>query len=110
MCWLARGLYREFSWALYQHVSPDRKIQTKYMIYQDEMVFYSCVALAFSALALVVGTVCLFNFKKGLRPILLGQVQRKPRAHELEDDYYVQRLNYNVVPLADRDSQRWALD
>ncbi|CAN9193031.1 unnamed protein product [Alternaria alternata] len=110
MCWLARGLYREFSWALYQHVSPDRKIQTKYMIYQDEMVFYSCVALGFSALALVVGTVCLFNFKKGLRPILLGQVQRKPRAHELEDDYYVQRLNYNVVPLADRDSQRWALD
>jgi hypothetical protein len=52
----------------------------------------------------------LFNFKKGLKPILLGQVQRKPRAHELEDDYYVQRLNYNVVPLADRDSQRWALD
>jgi hypothetical protein len=52
----------------------------------------------------------LINFKKGLRPILLGQVQRKPRAHELEDDYYVQRLNYNVVPLADRDSQRWALD
>lgn len=77
---------------------------------KDEMVFYSCVALGFSALALVVGTVCLFNFKKGLRPILLGQVQRKPRAHELEDDYYVQRLNYNVVPLADRDSQRWALD
>ncbi|KAB2110250.1 hypothetical protein AG0111_0g1071 [Alternaria gaisen] len=204
MCWLARGLYREFSWALYQHVSPDRKIQTKYMIYQiylvllkltpyfvfafifiyafidvhyvepefsltlsilpatlihvaiavyfvrherrigmgfalllhaatiaylisrllvlyghtllaktlmkDEMVFYSCVALVFSTSALIVGTVCFFNFKKGLRPILLGQVQRKPRAHELEDDYYVQRLNYNVVPLADRDSQRWTLD
>ncbi|KAG9193642.1 hypothetical protein G6011_03677 [Alternaria panax] len=191
MCGLARGLYREFSWALYQHISPDRKIQNKYMIYQiylvllkitpyfvfafifiydfidvhyqepefsltlsilpailihvaiavyfllhaanitylisrllilygdsllantlmkDEMVFYICVALVFSTSALIVGTVCFFNFKKGLRPILLGQVQRKPRAHELEDDYYVQRLNYNVVPLADRDSQRFALD
>lgn len=34
MCLLARGLYREFSWALYQHVSPDKKIQTKYAVYQ----------------------------------------------------------------------------
>jgi hypothetical protein len=34
MCGLAMGLYREFSWALYQHVSPDKKIQTKYFIYQ----------------------------------------------------------------------------
>jgi hypothetical protein len=34
MCGLARGLYREFSWALYQHVSPDRKIQNKYFVYQ----------------------------------------------------------------------------
>jgi hypothetical protein len=77
---------------------------------KDEMVFYICVGLVFSMSALVVGCICFFNFKKGLRPILLGQVQRKPRAHELEDDYYVQRLNYNVVPLADRDSQRFALD
>ncbi|CAG5159161.1 uncharacterized protein ALTATR162_LOCUS5444 [Alternaria atra] len=204
MCGLARGLYREFSWALYQHVSPDKKTQNKYMVYQiylvllkitpyfvfafifiydfidvhykepefsltlsilpvtlihvaiavycvrherpigmafvlllhaanitylitrllvlyghsllaktlmkDEMVFYICVALVFSTSALVVGSICFFNFKKGLRPILLGQVQRKPRAHELEDDYYVQRLNYNVLPLADRESQRFALD
>ncbi|KAI4636368.1 hypothetical protein J4E83_001323 [Alternaria metachromatica] len=204
MCWLARGLYREFSWALYQHVSPDKKIQTKYAVYQiylvllkftpyfvfafiifydfidvhfqepefsltlsiipatlvhvaiavyfvrherrigmafvlllhaaniaylisrllvlyghsfladtllkDEMVFYLCVGVVFSTSALLAGCVCFYNFKKGLRPILLGQVQRKPRAHELEDDYYVQRLNYNVVPLADRDSQRFALD
>jgi hypothetical protein len=34
MCGLARGLYREFSWALYQHVSPDKKTQNKYMVYQ----------------------------------------------------------------------------
>jgi hypothetical protein len=34
MCWLARGLYREFSWALYQHVSPDKTIQNKYAVYQ----------------------------------------------------------------------------
>jgi hypothetical protein len=77
---------------------------------KDEMVFYICIALVFSTSALVVGSICFFNFKKGLRPILLGQVQRKPRAHELEDDYYVQRLNYNVLPLADRESQRFALD
>jgi hypothetical protein len=77
---------------------------------KDEMVFYMCVALVFSTSALIVGSICFFNFKKGLRPILLGQVQRKLRATELEDDYYVQRLNYNVVPLADRDSQRFVLD
>jgi hypothetical protein len=77
---------------------------------KDEMIFYLCVALVFSASALIVGSICFFNFKKGLRPILLGQVQGKPRADELEDGYYVQRLNYNVVPLADRDSQRFALD
>jgi len=74
------------------------------------MVFYLCVGVVFSTSALLAGCVCFYNFKEGLRPILLGQVQRKPRAHELEDDYYVQRLNYNVVPLADRDSQRFALD
>ena len=34
MCGLAPGLYREFSWALYQHVSPDKKIQNKYFVYQ----------------------------------------------------------------------------
>jgi hypothetical protein len=34
MCGLAMGLYREFSWALYQHVSPDRKMQRKYFVYQ----------------------------------------------------------------------------
>jgi len=34
LCGLAPGLYREFSWALYQHVSPDRKIQNKYFVYQ----------------------------------------------------------------------------
>jgi hypothetical protein len=74
------------------------------------MVFYNCIALFFSMSASIVGFVCFWNFKKGLKPILLGQVQRKPRVHELEDDYYVQRLNYNVVPLSDRDSQRFALD
>jgi hypothetical protein len=34
MCGLAMGIYREFSWALYQHVSPDRKMQRKYFVYQ----------------------------------------------------------------------------
>ncbi|KAK1910643.1 hypothetical protein P3342_008522 [Pyrenophora teres f. teres] len=204
MCGLAPGLYREFRWALYQHVSPDRRVQRKYFVYQvylvllkytpyfifafvfifaiinvhfvqpafslniavmpaillhvgvavysvrherrvimtfvllghaayiaylvsrlivlygdsllaqtlmkDQMVFYTCVGLGFSALTLVVGSVCFWNFNKGLKPILLGQVQRKIPLNEVETDYYVQRLNYNIVPLVDRDSQRFALD
>ncbi|KAI1572757.1 PurL Phosphoribosylformylglycinamidine FGAM synthase synthetase domain [Pyrenophora tritici-repentis] len=77
---------------------------------KDQMVFYVCVGLGFSVITLVVGCICLWNFNKGLKPILLGQVQRKIRPNEVETDYYVQRLNYNIVPLADRDSQRFALD
>lgn len=77
---------------------------------KDEMVFYISIAIGFSISTLVVGFICFLNFNKGLKPILLGQVQRKPRPNELEDDYYIQRLNYNVLPLVDRDSQRFALD
>ncbi|EMD92149.1 hypothetical protein COCC4DRAFT_131127 [Bipolaris maydis ATCC 48331] len=204
MCLVAMKLYREFSWALYQDVSPDMAIQWKYMCYQiylvflkytpyfvfaflliyglidvhyvepefsltmaiipatllhlalavyfvrheiligmtlvllfhaaniayiisrllvlyghgqlsntlmkDEMVFYICIAGALSLFSLVAGGVCMFNFKKGLKPILLGQIKRRPQAHELEDDYYIQRLNYNIVPTPDRDSQRFLVD
>lgn len=34
MCVVAVKLYREFSWALYQNVSPDTGVQKKYMVYQ----------------------------------------------------------------------------
>jgi hypothetical protein len=34
MCGLAYGLYQEFSWALYEHVSPDRKMRARYFAYQ----------------------------------------------------------------------------
>lgn len=77
---------------------------------KDEMVFYICIGGALSLFSLVAGSVCMFNFKKGLKPILLGQIKRRPQAHELEDDYYIQRLNYNIVPTPDRDSQRFLVD
>lgn len=34
MCGLAYGLYQEFSWALYEQVSPDRKMHLRYFVYQ----------------------------------------------------------------------------
>lgn len=34
MCAIAPKLYREFAWALYQDVSPDTRVQKKYMVYQ----------------------------------------------------------------------------
>lgn len=74
------------------------------------MVFYIGVGIGLSTIALVAGSVCFWNFNKGLKPILLGQVQRKIRLNEVETNYYVHRLNYNIVPPADRDSQRFALD
>ena len=86
---------------------PSRLANT---LMKDQMVFYACVGLGFAVTTLMAGCVCFWNFNKGLKPLLLGQVQRKIRLNEVETDYYVQRLNYNIVPLADRDSQRFALD
>ncbi|KAJ4294407.1 hypothetical protein N0V90_008097 [Kalmusia sp. IMI 367209] len=191
MCGLSYGLHREFSWNLYEQVSPDRKIRTRYFVYQvylvilkftpffiisfiliydiidvhyinpefsltmaiipaalihvglavyfvrietrigmivvllghgaeiaylvsrilvlhgtsmlantlmkDEMVFFASVAVGFSAIAFLTGSLCFFNFGKGLKPIVLGQVQRKRRTDEFENDYHFQRLNHNVV-------------
>ncbi|EOA84372.1 uncharacterized protein SETTUDRAFT_21723 [Exserohilum turcica Et28A] len=203
-CILAIQLHREFSWSLYQHISPDLDIQNKYMVYQiylvtlkytpyfifsfiiiygiidvhyrepefsltmaiipatlihlglavyfvrhekrfamflilflhvasmayiisrlivlngrsqlantlmkNEMMFYLVVALAFDSASFVIGSICFANFRKGLRPFLLGQIQRQSRAEQMEDDYYIQRLNYNIVPLSDRDGPRLDLD
>lgn len=77
---------------------------------KDEMVFYLSLGLVSSLLSLGVGFICTLNFGKGLKPILLGQIKRQPQAHELEDDYYIQRLNYNILPQPNRDSQRFTLD
>lgn len=77
---------------------------------KDEMTFFISLAVTSSIASIIIGSICIFNFGKGLKPILLGQIQRQPRAHELEDDYYIQRLNYNILPLPSRDSQRFTLD
>lgn len=34
ICAITPKLYREFAWALYQDVSPDTRVQRKYMVYQ----------------------------------------------------------------------------
>ena len=77
---------------------------------KNEQVYYLALALVSSILSLVVGFICTLNFGKGLKPVLLGQVQRQPQAHELEDEYYIQRLNYNILPSPNRESQRFTLD
>jgi hypothetical protein len=77
---------------------------------KDEMVFYISIGIIFSFLSIVAGCICVWNFGRGLKPILLGQVQRQVRTSEIEDDYYIQRLNYNIVRNPDRDTQRFALD
>lgn len=204
MCGLAYGLHKEFSWALYQHVSPDVKTRRRYFSYQvylvilkftpffltafiliyglvnvhymepefsltiaiipaalihvalavyfvrneirigmaviliihaaeiaylvsrivvlygdgllsktamkDEMTLYACIALTFTVAALIAGSICFFQFNKGLKPIVLGQVKRTPQTDEWEEEYYFQRLNHNVVHLQDRESRRFALD
>ncbi|KAK7190950.1 hypothetical protein DPSP01_009157 [Paraphaeosphaeria sporulosa] len=203
MCLFAYGLYREFSWALYEQVSPDRKMRLRYFAYQiylvilkftpffiisfillydlidvhyvepefsltmaiipvalihvglavyfvrietfigmsfvlvghvaeivylvsrivvlnsrsrlantllkDEMVFMAVVALGFSAIAFTAGSICVTNFRKGLKPLVLGQVQRKRPNNDFENDYQFQRLNHNVVA-APEQARRFALD
>lgn len=76
---------------------------------KDEMVFLACVALVLSAIALVTAAICLVNFRKGLKPILLGQVKRQRPVDEFENDYQFQRLNHNVVAVPDR-ARRFDID
>ncbi|KAJ4357705.1 uncharacterized protein N0V89_002281 [Didymosphaeria variabile] len=203
MCGLAYGLYREFSWALYEQVSPDRKMRLRYVAYQvylvilkftpffiiafillydlvdvhyeepefsltmaiipaalihvglaiyfvrietgvgmifvllghaaemvylvsriivlnsssmlartllkDEMVFLASIAVGFSAIAFLAGSICFANFRKGLKPLVLSQVQHKRPNNEFENDYHFQRLNHNVVA-APEQARRFAID
>lgn len=76
---------------------------------KNEIVFFAGVALMFSVSASVAGSICLTNFYKGLKPILLGQVQSKRRIDDFENEYRFQRLNHNVVGTPE-DARRFALD
>jgi hypothetical protein len=76
---------------------------------KDEMLFFDGVALGFSAIAFTTGSICFFNFGKGLKPLVLGQVQRKRPNNAFENDYQFQRLNHNVV-VEPEQARRFALD
>ena len=45
MCALTFGLSREFSWTLYQEVSPDRKMRGRYLVYQVRTLISSILML-----------------------------------------------------------------
>jgi hypothetical protein len=50
---------------------------------KDEMLFFGSVALALATLACVTAVVCVFNFGKGLKP-LLQRESWKQTPHEFE--------------------------
>jgi hypothetical protein len=76
---------------------------------KDEMLFFAGVALGFSSIAFTTGSICFANFGKGLKPLVLGQIQRKRPNNEFETDYQFQRLNHNVVAEPEQ-ARRFALD
>lgn len=76
----------------------------------DEMVFLVLVAILFYLCALVAAGVCFCNFGKGLKPIVLGQVQQNNGPSVREAAYYFQRLNHHVPPPPIRENQRFQLD
>ena len=76
---------------------------------RDEMVFLACVALVLSAIAFVTAAICMANFRKGLRPILLSQVKRKRPIDEFENEYQFQRLNHNMVAMPEQ-ARRFDID
>lgn len=47
---LAFGLHREFAWAIYQHISPDKKTRNRYFGYQvsSSVFHFPCVCLLYS--------------------------------------------------------------
>lgn len=76
---------------------------------KDEMLFLAGVGLAFSAVSFVASLVCFANFKKGLKPLVMGQVQRQEVNDEFETDYQFQRLNHNVF-LVPEQARRFDID
>ncbi|KAF9631916.1 hypothetical protein BFW01_g2778 [Lasiodiplodia theobromae] len=79
-------------------------------VLKDEQLLFLSVAIVFLFAATGAAVQCMFNFNKGLKPILLGQTQRKGPAPvtDEESEYYFQRLNYapSTVDL----NRRFALD
>lgn len=78
-------------------------------ILKDEMIFHASVALGFSVFAVLAGSICLSNFRQGLKPLVLGQVQSKRPISAFETDYEFQRLNHNVITTPAQ-ARRFALD
>jgi len=77
---------------------------------KDEMTLLASVALGFSSIAIVVGAICLFNFGKGLKPLLLGQLEDKNRTSAFDQDYQFQLLNHNVMAAPNLEPRRFDLD
>lgn len=77
---------------------------------KDEQLLFAIVAIFFIFAATVSAVQCWLNFGKGLKPILLGQTQRKAPQNEEEREYYFQRLNYAPSAVDVGGNRRFALD
>lgn len=77
---------------------------------KEQMVFYAIAALVFSTAALGGGCACFMNFGKGLRPVLLGQVQRIEPTTEPSDTQYFHNLDDGGMSGSQRGSRRFLLD
>ncbi|KKY18645.1 hypothetical protein UCDDS831_g05927 [Diplodia seriata] len=91
-------------------------------VLRDEQILFAGVGIGFLLAASGAAVRCLLNFDSGLKPILLGQTQRKGPAvaassrtalvlddDDVEGEYYFQRLNY-VAPSTVDLNRRFALD
>lgn len=76
---------------------------------KGQMLLFASVGLALAAVTFLVAVVCFSNFNKGLKPILLGQIQPNPPVNQSEDTYFLQRLHHPIPP-HDRASRRFDLD
>ncbi|OAL46339.1 hypothetical protein IQ07DRAFT_146909 [Pyrenochaeta sp. DS3sAY3a] len=77
---------------------------------KEQMVFYAVAALVFSTAAFGVGCACFMNFGKGLRPVLLSQVQRIEPTTEPSDTQYFHNLDDGGMLGSERGSRRFLLD
>ncbi|RKL37874.1 hypothetical protein BFJ70_g6827 [Fusarium oxysporum] len=102
MCALAYYLHMEFSWSLYEHISPDLRMTARHVKYlmfhiaaivylvtrlivltgdgllastlmKEEMLLFATFALVFTIISIAFAVLCVFNFGKGLKPLLQGQ-------------------------------------
>jgi hypothetical protein len=61
---------------------------------KDEMLLFGSVALALASLACITAIVCVFNFGKGLKPLLQrGSWKQTPHEFEpINQHHYAQRI------------------